>query len=62
MINNFPEEIIGIEASPAADHLFNIQKSDNTRILPLEQAISFHHNVVKLYLRVHVLGKTCRHQ
>ena len=47
---NFPELLVNIATSPAADHLFKVRSDEEARLLPEEQAISFHHFVVRLYL------------
>ena len=50
MIEDFPEKIQCMAIMPAADHLFTIRNTTDTKRLPEEQAISFHHNVAKLFL------------
>ena len=44
----FPEEILGFQATPAADHLFDIRDPQDARPLPEEQAHAFHHMAAKL--------------
>jgi len=46
IITEFPEEIKGTYATPAADHLFKVR--DDGRKLPEEQADTFHHTVYQL--------------
>ena len=41
------EEITGTGATPSADHLFDIRNAKESKKLPEEQAITFHHNVAK---------------
>jgi hypothetical protein len=48
IINDFPEEIVGIKTSPAADHLFEIRDPSEARPLPEEQAMAFHHATAQL--------------
>ena len=48
IIIDFPEEIVMIWTSPAADHLFNVQSEDYARPLPEEQAMAFHHAMAQL--------------
>ena len=48
IINDFPEEIVGIKTSPAADHLFDIRDSSEARPLPEEQVMAFHHATAQL--------------
>jgi hypothetical protein len=48
IIADFPEEISGFRATPAADHLFDIRDPSVARILPEEQARAFHHAVAQL--------------
>ena len=43
IINDFPEEIIEMRASPAADHLFTVRDETEAKLLPEEQARAFHH-------------------
>jgi hypothetical protein len=42
-IANFPEEIVAIRISPAADHLFTVRDISLAKPLPEEQARAFHH-------------------
>lgn len=46
VISEFPEEITGISATPAADYLFQVR--DDGRKLNDEQAEAFHHTVYQL--------------
>ena len=46
IITEFPEEIKGTYATPAADHLFKVR--DDGKKLPEEQADAFHHTVYQL--------------
>ena len=48
IIKDFPEEIAGKAATPAADYLFEVNSMPNKRLLPEEQAIHLHHYVAKL--------------
>ena len=48
IIDDFPEEIIGIKTSPAADHLFEVRDESEARLLPEEQAMAFHHATAQL--------------
>ena len=50
ILHDFPELLGNITTSPAADHLFRVHSDEETQLLPEEQAISFHHFVVRLYL------------
>ncbi len=42
-IDAFPEKIMGVTSTPAADHLFAIRPSAEARILPEDYARVFHH-------------------
>jgi hypothetical protein len=46
IIQDFSEEIVGKQATPAGDHLFKVR--ENKRKLNEEQADAFHHNVYQL--------------
>ena len=46
VIKDFPEEITGVCATPASDHLFKVQ--ENGRKLSKELAEVFHHTVYQL--------------
>jgi hypothetical protein len=46
VIEDFPEEIMGVSATPAADHLFKVR--EDGRKLSKEQADAFHHTVYQL--------------
>lgn len=48
VLANFPELICSISASPAADHLFDIHEDSESRKLPEEHAVAFHHTVAQL--------------
>jgi hypothetical protein len=48
LLRDFPELIGAIATSPAADHLFKVRPEGEARLLPEEQAISFHHFVARL--------------
>jgi hypothetical protein len=48
IIADFPEEIIAMQTTPAADHLFTIHDSAKAQPLPEEQAHAFHHASVQL--------------
>lgn len=50
IINDFPEEIIGSAATPAADHLFKIRDPLEATPLPEEQATAFHCCTAQLLL------------
>jgi hypothetical protein len=43
IIADFPEEIVAIRTSPAADHLFIVRDKSLSKPLPEEQARAFHH-------------------
>ena len=48
ILGNFPAVLGDIAMSLAADHLFKVCSDDKARLLPEEQAISFHHFVARL--------------
>jgi hypothetical protein len=48
ILDKFPEEIKRTRATPAADYLFTIRDKSESRPLPEEQAVSFHHAVAQL--------------
>jgi hypothetical protein len=48
IVEDFPEEITGFRATPAADHLFDVRDPSDARPLPEEQARAFHHTVAQL--------------
>ena len=50
IIEDFPEEITGVSATPAADHLFKVR--EDGKKLNKEQADMFHHTVYKLLFAV----------
>lgn len=45
--DEFPEEVKGKAATPAANHLFD-PREDGARLLPPEQASAFHHSSAQL--------------
>jgi hypothetical protein len=47
IIETFPEKIMGITSSPAADHLFQVRPSE-AKPLPEEQAQAYHHTTAQL--------------
>jgi len=48
IIMDFPEEIVGMKTSPAADHLFTVRDSSLAKVLPEEQAMAFHRTTAQL--------------
>jgi hypothetical protein len=48
IITDFPEEVIGTKASPAMDHLFPVQDPSLAKVLPEEQAMTFHSTTAQL--------------
>jgi hypothetical protein len=48
IVPNFPEEITVIKTSPAADHLFKVQKELEAKPFLEEQAMKFHHTTAQL--------------
>ena len=48
ILDEFPEEIKRTRATTAADYLFTIRDESESRPLPEEQAVSFHHAVAQL--------------
>ncbi len=48
IIDQFPEEIVAIWTSLAADHLFTVRDESLSKPLPEEQARAFHHASVQL--------------
>ena len=48
ILQGFPEVIKGGAATPAADHLFQVREDEEAKLLPKEQALSFHHTVAQL--------------
>jgi hypothetical protein len=48
VIKDFPEEIIGKAATPAADHLFKIRSPEEAKLLCEEMATAFHRSVAQL--------------
>ena len=47
-IDDFPEKIMGVASSPAADHLFTIRPPTEVRLLLEYQAIANHHTTAQL--------------
>jgi hypothetical protein len=56
VLHDFPEKIMEVSSSPAADHLFNIRDPKEAHFLPESQAIVFHHTTAQLLFLLH----TCR--
>jgi hypothetical protein len=50
VIEDFPEEIMGVSATPAADHLFKVR--EDGRKLSKEQVDVFYHTVYQLLFAV----------
>ena len=48
IIDQFPEEIVAIKTSPAADHLFTVRDESLWKPLPEEQVRAFHHASAQL--------------
>jgi hypothetical protein len=48
IITDFPEEIIAVQTTPAADHLFTVSDSAEGQPLPEGQACTFHHVTAQL--------------
>jgi hypothetical protein len=48
IVTAFPENIMGVQSTPAADHLFNIRPDTKARPLPEEQARAYHHTTAQL--------------
>ena len=48
IIEDFPEELTGTSATPAADHLFNVRDEAEGKLLPEEKARIFHRFVARL--------------
>ena len=46
-VDEFPEEVKGKAATPAANHLFEVRERD-VRPLPPDQADAFHHSTAQL--------------
>ncbi len=44
----FPEKIMGVSSTPAADHLFSNRPKNEAKLLPEEQACAFHHTTAQL--------------
>ncbi len=45
---NFPEEITALKTSLVADYLFKVREESEAKPLPEEQAMVFHHTIVRL--------------
>jgi hypothetical protein len=61
VIEDFPEEIMGVSATPAADYLFKVR--EDGKKLNKEQADIFHHTVYQLLFVQQIgLAKTFRRQ
>jgi hypothetical protein len=48
VLQDFPPKITGVASSPMADHLFTIQAPTDARLLPVSQAVAYHHTVAQL--------------
>ncbi len=48
IIKDFPEEITMTNMSPATDHLFMVRDPSLAKLLPEEQAMTFHHVMAQL--------------
>ncbi len=48
IIDAFPEKIMGVTSTPAADHLFCGPPSAEARLRPEDQARVFHHTTAQL--------------
>ena len=48
VLHDFPEKILGVASSPAADYLFKIRAQSEAQLLPEQQAVAFHHTVAQL--------------
>lgn len=48
ILKDFPKELENSIATPAADHLFQVQEESEARKLPEDQAIIFHHTTAQL--------------
>ena len=48
IIKDFPEEIVGMKTSPAADHLFTVRDPSLVKVLPEEQVMAFHRTTAQL--------------
>jgi hypothetical protein len=55
IIADFPEQITGVSATPAADHLFKVR--EDGKKLSKEQTDAFHHTVHQLLIAV---NQACR--
>jgi hypothetical protein len=57
IILDFPEEIIGMKASPASNHLNKVWDPTLSKLLTKEQARVFHHAIAQLLF---LSGRACR--
>ena len=48
VLEEFPEEIKSVAATPAAEHLFKVREDNSEKLLPEEQALSFHRTTAQL--------------
>lgn len=48
ILEDFPEEITKSSPCPHNQNLFRIRDKDETKYLPEEQAVKFHHSVAQL--------------
>jgi hypothetical protein len=53
-IDAFPEKIMGVTSTLAADHLFAVCPSAKACLLPKDQAWAFHHTTAQLLFLSHV--------
>lgn len=47
IINEFPEEIMGVSLTPATDHLYQIRNPAKSKPLSENRAIAFHHTIAQ---------------
>jgi hypothetical protein len=48
MIADFPQEIVAVQTTPVADHLFMVCDSAEAQLPPEEQVHAFHHATAQL--------------
>ena len=48
VLEEFPEEIKSVAATPAAEHLFEVREDNTEKLLPEEQALLFHRTTAQL--------------
>ena len=48
LLREFPEQLGTPQATPAADHLFEVREEEDAQLLPEEQAVAFHHTTAQL--------------